>query len=90
MFYSFTVSAGIPCSIDRDWEKRKDAVCVGAAVAKQVSMDLSGEPAPARSYILQTGDESAHGFGSCGYCCLSGLFSDRKMSLYQMGYAEKT
>lgn len=67
MFYLFTVSAGIPCSIDRDLEKRKDAVCVDAAVGKQVSMDLCGEPAPKRSCVLQTRDESARGFGSCGY-----------------------
>lgn len=53
---------------DRDLEKRKDAVCVGAVVAEQVSMNFFREQGPERSYVLQTGDESAHCFGSCGYC----------------------
>jgi len=68
MFYSFTVSAGISCDIGRNLEKRKDAVCVGAVVAKQASIGHCGEPTPARLYVLQTGDESAHGFGSRAYC----------------------
>lgn len=41
---------------------------VGAAVAKRISMDLPGDPGPARPYVLQTREESAQGFGSCGYC----------------------
>lgn len=69
-FYSFTVSAGSPCSI---WTWRKGWIQC-AVVAKQVSVDLPWELAPARSWILQTGNKSAHGFGSCGYCMSSWAF----------------
>lgn len=67
MFYSFMVSAGIPCGTDRHLEKRENAACERVMVAKKVLMDLSEQPAPLRSCALHTRDESAHGFGSCGY-----------------------
>lgn len=67
MFYSFTASAGSPCSTDRHLGKRKNATCEAVVVAEKVSPDLFEEPAPLRLYVLQARDESAHGFSSCGY-----------------------